>query len=77
METIEDLYICVDCAMFHANGETPVGLDLDEAVAWIESLDDSGHWVVGDEAGFSRSACHSCGSHLGGDRYQAAILIPA
>lgn len=78
METIDGLYICVDCAHFHANGEVPeYCTTADEAAEWLGGLDDSGHWVVGDEHGFSWRPCHSCGSALGGDRYEAAILIPA
>lgn len=74
-EVLSGFRICTDCAMFHANGETPVELDEDGTAAWLESLDDSGHWVVEDDEGFSWRSCDSCRSPLGGDRFGASILL--
>lgn len=75
-EVLEGFRICTDCAHFHANGEVPVSCETaDEAAEWLESLDDSGHWIVGEDEGFSSRPCHCCGSPLGGDRFSASILL--
>lgn len=73
-EVLSGFRICIDCAMFHANGETPLDLDEDATAEWINSLDDSGIWVVGEDDGFGMSPCDCCRSPLGGDRFTASIL---
>ena len=74
-EILTGFEICFDCAHFHANGETPQEMDEDATAEWVASLDDSGVWVVGDDAGFSMRACDCCRSPLGGDRFDASIIV--
>ena len=63
--------ICVDCAMFHANGDLP-DMAGDERIAEITSSDP---FVVGDHYGFSWSKCDACGSRSGGDRFEASVIL--
>jgi hypothetical protein len=64
------LLICIDCTMAHANGDFS-GMDEATEAAVIAGMERTGHLAVGDDYGFSWSACHACGSHLGGDRFEA------
>lgn len=34
-------WVCTDCMMLLANGETPPEMDEDETAAWLDSLDDT------------------------------------
>ena len=72
-----DLYICVDCGMWIANGETPPEDDND-VNPWTPNLD---AWVndvvMGDadlDREFSWAHCDVCGSPLGGYRFHAVLL---
>jgi len=91
MQVIDDLSVCVDCAMFIANGDL-TGLDYafdekeaDERQAAIlagisKETKAGGHWVMSgdenEESSFSRSACDCCDTSLGGDRLKAAVIYP-
>lgn len=70
----EDLRICVDCAMLHANGDLS-GIDADarkeEVLAGLEAYP---MLAVGDHIGFSWARCESCGNGLGGDRFRASVI---
>ena len=64
--------VCVDCAMFIANGETPEdNPEFTLLPGWdgwhvvLDSNDDG-------DTHFSWSSCEGCGSRLGGDRLPAA-----
>jgi hypothetical protein len=75
---IDNLSVCVDCAMILANGELGQG---DEAAErehgarmaeqwpdpWVLVLD-----INDDDAHFSWQDCDGCGSRLGGDRLDAS-----
>lgn len=84
-ETTYDHSICVDCAVFIANGELT---DDEEVNARITDPDvvGEGHWDLQyeetddpDDAsfdlGFSWRRCDRCNSHLGGERYRASYSI--
>lgn len=68
-----DMEVCVDCAMLHANGSTE-GLEGDRLTEVIGGLAEYPFLAIGDAAGFSWSACDACGSRLGGDRLEAAMV---
>lgn len=80
MEVIAELAICADCLFWFDYGDLPSDSErgADEFVADVRRTlgEDVRHVVVtGEELGFSWSACESCGSTLGGDRFSAAILV--
>lgn len=64
--------ICLDCAMWHANGDTS-GIDDAEREAVVRAV--SGLWVVGEPSGFAFHRCESCHDYRGGDRFHAETLI--
>lgn len=56
--------ICVDCVMFHANGDIPS--------TWGEDDIPDGRWAIGEDRDpFSWECCHSCGTAEGGARWEA------
>jgi hypothetical protein len=67
--------VCIDCAMLHANGETPVEMSETETAAWLIDVSNAlaglGPVAIGDPDGFSWSSCEGCNSRLGGDRFEA------
>lgn len=71
-----ELFVCSDCAMWHANGDTEL-LD-DETRAAVTGYD--GHLAIdcGENAEhcveFSWSSCDACRSPLGGSRHRAFIM---
>jgi len=77
LNDLNELFICSDCAMLHANGDTSA-MTLSHTDAEIAEFVETvcvrmaGHGVaVGEEYGFSWVGCDSCGSNLGGDRHLA------
>ncbi len=84
----DDQWICVDCMMLIANGETDPEMSEQEAKDFISkvdnSLEDGLDWVLNsteDEDGYDTSydefswrRCDCCGSTLGGSRHRATIL---
>lgn len=74
------LAVCVDCIQLLANGEINDGEDTAERCAEGQARvwgDDVKHMTLGgEELGFSHSSCDGCGSHLGGDRFRAYMMIP-
>lgn len=61
-----DVTMCVDCAMWHANGDTS-GMSA-ETEQRVTGADPGGWVIVGEPDGFSWRACDLCGTTLGGDR---------
>ena len=79
MRVIDEFSICTDCLFWHAYGDLPsdTDRDADEFLADVRRTlgEDLPNVVVAaEELGFSWSACQSCGSTLGGDRFSAVIL---
>lgn len=72
-----DTRICVNCALYHVNGDT-TSLDDLEASRMIVGIDEhvgpEFHVLVGEPVGFLMSPCGSCGSNLGGERYYAVLM---
>lgn len=73
------LRICVDCMVSMANGEPHPNEEDFENVAGSPAY--KGNVIVngddgedGEGYGFSWTPCEMCGSHLGGDRYQAVVF---
>jgi len=64
--------VCVDCAMWHANGDTS-GIDDPEREARVRRMRDV--IVIGEPCGFSSSSCDACRDSRGGDRFEASFLI--
>ena len=81
MEVIAELAICADCLFWFDYGDESLSdsdRTPDEFRADVRRTlgEDVNHVVVtGEELGFSWSACESCGSTLGGDRFRAVILV--
>lgn len=73
MDTTYDLRICVDCAMLHANADTSGVDDPSRLAEVLAGLEDYPFVIVGEHHGFSWSACDTCGSRLGGDRFTATL----
>jgi len=78
METDYDSRVCIDCAMWIANGVAPEELSEEDSEAWVvefDRIESGGRWVIesGEGAGesFSMNSCHSCNSGLGGNRFDA------
>lgn len=72
-----EVSVCVDCAMFAANGELPDPeyRDPDEFVQSFNHYTEGMILVIGDgETHFSWSSCDTCGSTLGGDRFDAVLV---
>ncbi|HYF57063.1 MAG TPA: hypothetical protein VEA41_22625 [Salinarimonas sp.] len=71
----DDLWCCVDCTMYIANGDVPEDReDLPDLVA--REWGDRAPFIVltdGEEE-FSRSGCDCCGSHLAGYRHEFVVL---
>ncbi len=81
MEAYDNLWVCVDCLVFIANGELPEDDGARAAVlAGVErEAVAGGHWAVtgeDDDREFSWHACACCGSDLGGSRHRCAVLYP-
>lgn len=78
MKVCDGLSVCVDCALFIANGDLPE--DEATAAAVIEGVESElpAQWVMacGEdcEGEFDSAPCDCCGSTLGGDRHPAALL---
>ena len=62
--------ICVDCAMYHANGLKAVE---NPDHRWQSHKASENIFVVGDYVGFSMNRCDSCHSTAGGDRHAGYI----
>lgn len=73
---IHDLWVCVDCGMFIANGDLPEDEEASAAILAAMERDAPAEWVSGDREDecFSRSSCDCCGSTLGGARMSAALV---
>ena len=82
------LSVCADCLMCIANGDLPTDDDPERDAASIAGVEreqaSGGHIVAGgtgddpenpDEGGFSWSSCDCCNSNLGGDRFNATLVI--
>lgn len=75
-EIVAEIYVCDDCLLMHANGETgeiPAGepepwAKLPTADVAVNCEDD------GEGCGFSWSECDGCGSRLGGTRHRMAVF---
>lgn len=86
IEIVSDLWICVDCLFFHANGDLPddaaasaavlAGTERETAAGGRWSLDGprDGEAEGSDVNDFSWRACACCGSKLGGSRHRAAVV---
>ena len=79
MDNTHTLKACVDCGFFLANGE-PENPDAGWSPDKIERNWPAADWHLvngdsDDDSEFSRSACHCCGSTLGGAR-MAVVAIP-
>ena len=78
MRVIDELSVCADCLFWLANGDVlPEDRDPEEFLSDVRRTlgEDLRHVVItGESLGFSWSACESCGSTLGGERFSAAIL---
>lgn len=88
-EIVDEIDVCIDCMLIHANGETSGDRDENEPELWSRILDGIGFSVTmggkhskgcdGPEdcscgdLGFSWSACEGCGSNLGGDRFRFTV----
>lgn len=84
-----DISICTDCLIWHANGddtgfcdcEIECTSDQHHAIRVAAQLDRQpfmrGSAVVptGDESYFASTRCDGCGTTLGGDRHDAAVLV--
>jgi hypothetical protein len=64
--------VCVDCAMWHANGDTS-GIDDPEHEARVRLV--TQHVIIGEPVGFSWRRCEACGDSRGGDRFDASFVI--
>lgn len=77
-ESIVDLSICVDCAVWTANADDSGIEDAAEFRARFAEHS-AGLWHISVEAdegtAFSWTPCDTCGSHLGGDRYEAKAVV--
>lgn len=76
MDEIIVASICVDCALWHANGDTS-GMDADTEARVMDAsgVEDGYHVVVLDfGTEFTRRACDACHSPLGGARYDASFV---
>lgn len=76
-----EIFICPDCALLFANGETPPEMDENATAEWLAVIENrTSSWgtiVLGDsdeDREFSWSPCPPCGSGLGGYRYHAVVL---
>lgn len=70
-------WCCSDCAMFIANGDTPVEMNEEETEKWIDNFisRNDNHLFLGDDHDeFSWSPCDTCGSNLGGSRYEVGVI---
>jgi hypothetical protein len=81
---IDNLRVCVDCAMLIANGDARSGMDsATEARCRAGIAKEStvgGIWFLSgedSEYAFSWRECDCCASRLGGARREAAVLYPA
>lgn len=79
MEIINDLYVCVDCAIYIANGDLPADSTPERDKEIIKGVRDEApyYWVVdstGDSENFMRRACDCCHSPLAGDRLAASLI---
>jgi hypothetical protein len=71
MAAWDNARICVDCAIWQANGDAS---GMDEATeSRVRAV--QGNWVVGDDWGFSWSRCDACGDSRGGDRFSAMVEV--
>lgn len=87
-EIVSDLWICTDCAVFHANGPDDLDAEtVEQIAAGVErETKAGGHWALdgvrdgepegSDQREFSWHACACCGSKLGGSRHRAAVIYP-
>jgi hypothetical protein len=68
--------ICVDCLFAAANGQPSDDPDYPTPDREPLGLLAVGEWVElsDDEGSFSWSPCDTCGSTLGGDRFDAMVL---
>lgn len=86
-EVISDLWVCVDCVVFIANGDLPedpkiakkilAGVEREAPGQWVcdGPHEDDGEGEEDDTLVFSRSPCDCCGSCLGGERHRCAIVF--
>lgn len=78
MTVCDGLSVCVECAIFIANGELPE--EDAAAAAVVEGVERElpARWVMacgeGCEGDFAVTSCDGCGSTLGGDRHAAVLL---
>ena len=79
-----DVSMCIDCAMFHANGELPSDANDErrfEIVHPKELRDENGEdystkvFVTGEENYFSWYQCDLCHCGLGGDRIDGIVVL--
>lgn len=77
-DVIEGFWVCVDCVQFIANGELPADADAARENEILHGVNNQeGYtWTLGCEIepSFSWRYCDCCGSLLGGDRYEAALV---
>jgi len=74
LEHLCDGWMCTDCLMLVANGETPHDWTEEETAEWLARIDareePNTHTFPGDdEQEFSWAQCDMCGSRLGGARF--------
>lgn len=70
--------MCVDCAMWHANGELPYEANearRAEIVSARKVEQGASVYVVGDESHFSWRPCDVCDNGLGGDRLDGLVFL--
>lgn len=78
IETIDGLWVCVDCAMYIANGEMPADADRAREREIEAGMEQEGYeWTLGTDVEtecFSWRRCDCCGSGLGGERHSATLF---
>lgn len=81
LQIYKDFFVCVDCAIFIANGDLPCDASVERETEIISGVENElpSRWVIeasedGDSDGFMRSSCDCCGSLLAGDRHAASLV---
>jgi len=72
-----EFYICIDCAMWHANADL-TGLDDETREAKIKACTENLVIDCGENeeycVDFGKAPCDACGSHLAGTRHRAFAI---
>jgi len=80
MDNTTTIWVCVDCALHHANGECDGCHEGHDEEPWSK-LDDDESVTMGGEGdeydSYSTSQCEGCGSWLHGERHAFTLWFPA